>query len=153
MQKLQDIFTSAEGQSASEAPSTSTSWSLRQSAAQEEWRKARSYHLSSLLSCNVFPERNCIHCTSPAIIRCRDCMPEEWLCMDCDIRIHAKLALHNRESCIDGIYKPIDPTDGCMQKDGRYTLFRQGRKLAVLQSIVFKLKLQSEFDIFKFPHY
>ena len=122
-------------------------------AAQQEWRKARSYHLSSLLSCNVFPERNCIHCTSPAIIRCRDCMPEEWLCMDCDIRIHAKLALHNRESCIDGIYKPIDPTDGCMQKDGRYTLFRQGRKLAVLQSIVFKLKLQSEFDIFKFPHY
>ncbi|XP_030269321.1 uncharacterized protein LOC115579790 [Sparus aurata] len=93
MQKLQDILTSADVPGRNEQPSTSTSWCLRQSAAQDEWRKARRHHPNCLLSCNSVPERNCSHCTSPAIIRCRDCMPEEWLCMDCDIHIHTKLTL------------------------------------------------------------
>ncbi|KAF4097447.1 hypothetical protein G5714_021455 [Onychostoma macrolepis] len=125
MQKLQDILTSANVQGTNKYPSTSKSWCLRQSVAQEEWRKARSYHINCLLSCNVVPEQNCSHCTSPAIIRCKDCMPEEWLCMDCDIHIHKKLTLHNRESCIEGIYKPIEPTVCCVKKDGKYTLVNQ----------------------------
>lgn len=126
MQKLLDIITSTDVQVPNEHPSTSTSWCLRQSAAQDEWRKERSYHLNCLLSCNVVPEMNCSHCTSPAIIRCRDCMLEEWLCMDCDIHIHKRLTLHNRKSCIEGIYKPIEPTVCCVKEDGRYTLATQG---------------------------
>ncbi|XP_073725211.1 uncharacterized protein [Misgurnus anguillicaudatus] len=125
MQKLQDILTSADVQGTNKCPTTSTSWGLRQSVAQEEWRKARSQNINSLLSCNVVPEINCSHCTSPAVIRCRDCMPEEWLCMDCDIHVHKKLTLHNRESCIEGIYKPIEPTVCCVKEDGKYTLVNQ----------------------------
>ncbi|XP_039677040.1 uncharacterized protein LOC120571947 isoform X1 [Perca fluviatilis] len=126
MNKLQDILqTSEDNPDASGHPSTSTSWGLRQSAAQDEWRKARSHHLSCLLSCNVVPEKNCSHCTSPAIIRCRDCMPEEWLCTECDIHIHKKHTLHNRESCIGGIYKPIEPTVCCVKQNGGYTLVNQ----------------------------
>ncbi|XP_016343832.1 uncharacterized protein LOC107690107 [Sinocyclocheilus anshuiensis] len=125
MHKLQDILTSANVQDPNKYPSTSKSWCLRQSVAQEEWQKARSYHINCLLSCNVVPEQNCSHCTSPAIIRCKDCMPEEWLCMECDIHIHKKLTIHNRESCIEGIYKPIEPTVCCVKKDGKYTLGNQ----------------------------
>lgn len=120
MQKLQDILTSADVPGRNEQPSTSTSWCLRQSAAQDEWRKARRHHPNCLLSCNSVPERNCSHCRSPAIIHCRDCMPEEWL------HIHTKLTLHNRESCIEGVYKPIEPTLCCAKEDGRYTLVKQG---------------------------
>ncbi|KAG1925408.1 hypothetical protein F2P79_025558 [Pimephales promelas] len=125
MQKLQDVLTSADVQGTNKSPSTSTSWCLRQSVAQDEWRKARSFHINCLLFCNVAPEKNCSHCTSPAVIRCRDCMPQEWLCMDCDTHIHKKLTLHNRESCIEGIYKPIEPTVCCVKKDGKYTLVNQ----------------------------
>ncbi|CAM4567741.1 unnamed protein product [Leuciscus chuanchicus] len=83
MQKLQDILTSADVQGTSKYPSTSTSWCLRQSVAQDEWQKARSCHINCLLSCNVAPEKNCSHCTSPAVIHCRDCMPQEWLWTEC----------------------------------------------------------------------
>ncbi|XP_029921386.1 uncharacterized protein LOC115369027 [Myripristis murdjan] len=124
MQKLQDILSSVNVD-VDDHPSTSTSWSLRQSAAQDEWRKARPDHVNCLLSCNIVPERTCSHCSSPATIRCRDCMPEEWLCMDCDVLTHIKLVLHNRDSCIDGFYRPIKPTLCCAEQDGRYTLVNQ----------------------------
>ncbi|XP_039634767.1 uncharacterized protein LOC120544936 isoform X2 [Perca fluviatilis] len=106
-----------------------------QSAGQDEWRKARSHHLSCLLSCNVVPEKNCSHCTSPAIIRCRDCMPEEWLCTECDTHIHKKHTLHNRESCIGGIYKPIEPTVCCVKQDGGYTLVNQVCLLPTVRTV------------------
>ena len=145
MLKLQDILTSADIPGRNEEPSTSTSWCLRHSAAQDEWRKARRHHLNCLLSCNSVPERNCSHCTSPAIIRFRDCMPEEWLCMDCDIHIHTRLTLHNRESCIEGVYKPIEPTLCCAKEDGRYTLVKQG---SCLNFFVKWLKLRLFFFFF-----
>lgn len=66
MHKLQDILTSANVQGIDKYPSTSKSWCLRQSVAQEERRKARSCHIKCLLSCNVLPEQNCSRCTSPA---------------------------------------------------------------------------------------
>ena len=124
MHKLQDILSSASVEV--DHPSTSSSWSLRQATAQDEWRKARTEHLNCLLSCNFVPERTCSRCSSPAIIRCRDCMPEEWLCMVCDKHTHKNLALHNRDSCIDGIYRPIKPTLCCVQQEGRYKLVNQG---------------------------
>ncbi|KAL1250568.1 hypothetical protein QQF64_018364 [Cirrhinus molitorella] len=80
IQKLQNILTSADVQDPNNNPTTSASWCLRQSVAQDEWQKARSYHINCLLSCNVVPERSCSYCSSPAIIRCRDCVPQEWLC-------------------------------------------------------------------------
>ena len=154
MQSLKDILTTANVQNMDEQPSTSTSWCLRQSAAQDEWRKARSHHLNCLLSCNEVPKRKCCHCTSPAIIRCRDCMPEEWLCTECDIHAHSKLTLHNRESCINGIYKPIEPTVCCVEKDGSYCLANQGIILILLVkclklSLTFLVLIISTTNIFK----
>ncbi|RXN13649.1 hypothetical protein ROHU_009549 [Labeo rohita] len=131
MQKLKEIL--ATTVEASEGPSTSSSWSLRQSAAQDEWQKARPYHLDCLLFSRVVKENKCSQCSSPAIIRCRDCMPEEWLCMECDLICHKKLALHNRESCIDRFYRPIPPTMCCAKENGRYTLKNQVRLLPTVR--------------------
>ncbi|KAL7384076.1 hypothetical protein ABVT39_023702 [Epinephelus coioides] len=131
MQMLKDIVTSSE--QPSEQPSTSSLWSLRQTAVQDEWRKARAHHIDCLLFCNEVPDKKCSHCTSPAIIRCRDCMPDEWLCMECGIQIHTKLTLHNRDSCIGGIYKPIKPTVCCAKKDGMYSLVSQERLLPTVR--------------------
>ncbi|KAK2903403.1 hypothetical protein Q8A67_008116 [Cirrhinus molitorella] len=114
MQKLKEIL--ATTFEASEGTSSSSSWSMRQSAAQDEWQKARPYHLDCLLFSRVVKEKKCSQCSSPAILRCRDCMPEEWLCMECDLICHKKLALHNRESCIDGFYRPIPPTMCCTKE-------------------------------------
>lgn len=132
---LKDILTSSE--QPMEQPSTSSSWSLRQTAAQDEWRNARAHHIDCLLFCNEVPDKKCSHCTSPAIIRCRNCMQDKWLCMECDIQIHTKLTLHNRDSCIEGIYKPIKPTVCCDKKDGMYSLVSQGNLLIFFGKVVF----------------
>ncbi|XP_052473356.1 uncharacterized protein LOC128029544 isoform X2 [Carassius gibelio] len=132
MQKLQEILATTV-EASDGPPSTSSSWSLRQSAAQDEWQKARPYHLDCLLFSRVVKENKCSQCSSPAIIRCRDCMPEEWLCMECDIICHKKLVLHNRESCIDGFYRPIPPTVCCVKENGRCTLKNQVRLLPTVR--------------------
>lgn len=129
MQKLQEILATTV-EASDGPPSTSSSWSLQQSAAQDEWQKARPYHLDCLLFSRVVKENKCSQCSSPAIIRCRDCMPEEWLCMECDIICHKKLVLHNRESCIDGFYRPIPPTVCCVKENGRCTLKKSSSAVA-----------------------
>ena len=53
-------------------------------------------------------------------------MPNEWLCMDCDVTKHQSLALHNRESCVNGVFKPIEPRVCFVHKDGEYELVSQG---------------------------
>ena len=67
MQKLLEILTTDIR--TKDHPSTSESWSLRQSAAHDEWRKARPYQLNSLLSCNEVPKKTCCNCSSQAVIR------------------------------------------------------------------------------------
>ena len=129
MQKLLEILTTDI--ETKDHPSTSESWPLRQSAAQDEWRKARLYHLNSLLSCNEVPIKTCCNCSSQAVIRCRDCMPNEWLCIDCDETKHQSLALHNRESCVNGMFKPIEPGLCLVHEDGKYELVSQGSTFVI----------------------
>ncbi|KAF3841531.1 hypothetical protein F7725_007393 [Dissostichus mawsoni] len=110
-------------------PSTSSSWCLRQSAAQLELQKARSHHLDSLLSSTMVPERRCSHCSAPAVLRCRECMPLEWLCHDCDISKHSIHTLHNRESFNEGYFKFIPPTMSLVKTNDMFTLRHQDRLL------------------------
>lgn len=118
-----------------EAPTTSSSWTLRQSAAREEWRKERSFHLDSLLSSRVVTERQCSHCEAPAVLRCRDCMPDMWLCVECDKQIHHRFVLHNRDTILHGFYKPIAPTVGLVEEEGTYRLSKQGKILIYLDGL------------------
>ncbi|XP_077061889.1 uncharacterized protein LOC143714546 [Siphateles boraxobius] len=61
MQKLQDILTSADVQGTNKSPSTSTSWCLRQSVAQDELRKTRSHQLLAVLQCGSRKELQPLH--------------------------------------------------------------------------------------------
>ncbi|XP_059909538.1 uncharacterized protein LOC132459163 isoform X2 [Gadus macrocephalus] len=131
MQKLLEILTTDI--ETKDHPSMSESWSLRQSAAQDEWRKARPYHLNSLLSCNEVPIKTCCNCSSQAVIRCRDCMPNEWLCIDCDVTKNQSLALHNRESCVNGMFMPIEPGLCLVHEDGKYEVVSQVRLLPTIR--------------------
>jgi len=58
--------------------------------------------------------------------RCRECLPEEWFCGDCDVLHHKKQPLHNREAVIDGFFKAIPPTTGIMRGEGGYCTHEQG---------------------------
>ena len=58
--------------------------------------------------------------------RCRDCLPEEWFCGDCDVLHHKKQPLHNRESVIDGFFKAIPPTTHIIIQEDGYCTHEQG---------------------------
>ena len=60
------------------------------------------------------------------IPRCRECLPEEWFCEDCDVLHHKKQPLHNRECLIRGFFEPIPPTTHVIRGEGRYNTQEQG---------------------------
>ncbi|CAL8259374.1 unnamed protein product [Arctogadus glacialis] len=128
MQKLLDLLTMDI--MTKDHPSTSASWSSRQSAAEDEWRQGRIIRITVCCHAMMF-QKTCCHCLSQAVIRCRDCMPNKWLCMDCDVTKHQSLALHNRESCVNGMFKPIEPGLCFVHKDGKYELVSQAISLII----------------------
>ncbi|KAF3833318.1 hypothetical protein F7725_026983 [Dissostichus mawsoni] len=44
----------------------------------------------------------------------------EWFCGDCDVLHHKKQPLHNRDSLINGFFKPISPTTCVVRVEGGY---------------------------------
>jgi hypothetical protein len=84
-------------------PGASHSWSVRKELSQDRWRASRPEMDASqkiCQSCNV----------KRAILRCRDCLPEQLYCEDCDVSTHAKFPLRNRQSMLEGFYTPLPPT-------------------------------------------
>ncbi|KAJ8262138.1 hypothetical protein GJAV_G00162820 [Gymnothorax javanicus] len=73
---------------------------------------------SALLKKEAVGHRLCCVCQEPAVIRCRECLPEEWFCGDCDVMHHRKQPLHNREGVIDGFFKAIPPTTCIIRGEG-----------------------------------
>ncbi|KAL1256647.1 hypothetical protein QQF64_012192 [Cirrhinus molitorella] len=45
-----------------------------------------------------------------AVIRCKDCLLKACYCGKCDISKHQHLVFQNRETLIDGFYKPLPPS-------------------------------------------
>ncbi|XP_056092620.1 uncharacterized protein LOC130071774 [Rhinichthys klamathensis goyatoka] len=76
------------------------------------------------LNASVSPE-NC--CLLPLSIckRCRECLPEEWFCGDCDVLHHKKQPLHNRECVIRGFFQPIPPTSCIIKGEDGYCTHEQ----------------------------
>ncbi|XP_030265166.1 uncharacterized protein LOC115576745 isoform X3 [Sparus aurata] len=119
MERLSAILASCHSD---EPQSSASSWSFRQQKASERWRESRPYNLQCLIEKEAVGHPLCCLCNEPAVIRCRDCLPEEWFCGDCDVLHHKKQPLHNRESIIDVFFKAIPPTTQIMkQKDGYCT--------------------------------
>ncbi|KAK0133340.1 hypothetical protein N1851_031157 [Merluccius polli] len=74
----------------------------------------------------------CGLCHEPAVIRCRECLPKEWFCGDCDVLHHKKQPLHNREAVIDVFFKAIPPTTYIMRGEGGYCTHEQA---CILQTV------------------
>ncbi|KAI9522390.1 hypothetical protein NQZ68_036306 [Dissostichus eleginoides] len=72
--------------------------------ASECWKEARPHHLQCLLEKEAVGHPLCGLCHEPAVIRCRECLPEEWFCGDCDVLHHKKQPLHNRDSLMNGLH-------------------------------------------------
>ncbi len=58
--------------------------------------------------------------------RCRECLPEEWFCGDCDVLHHKKQPLHNRECVIHGFFEAIPPTSCVINGQDGYCIHEQG---------------------------
>ncbi|KAJ8369372.1 hypothetical protein SKAU_G00094000 [Synaphobranchus kaupii] len=137
MQRLAEILKSCPVVPDELQPSTSSSWSLRQSAAQERWKEARPYHLKCLLDTEAVGQELCCRCSQAAVIRCTDCLPADWLleslpsewfCEDCDVFEHRSRPLHNRDSIVDGFLKAIPPSTVFKKTEAdKYTTLEQAR--------------------------
>ncbi|KAK1904270.1 SWM histone demethylase complex subunit phf2 [Dissostichus eleginoides] len=91
---------------------------LSSSEASERWKEARPHHLQCLLEKEAVGHPLCGLCHEPAVIR--ECLPEEWFCGDCDVLHHKKQPLHNRDSLMNGFFKPISPTTCVVRVEGGY---------------------------------
>ena len=62
------------------------------------------------------------------LLRCRECLPEQWFCGACDMHNHSKRPLHNRDSVVDGFFKAIPPST-CISRGetGIYATHEQGK--------------------------
>ncbi|KAK1903623.1 Protein wech [Dissostichus eleginoides] len=118
MERLPDILSSCPPPEPQK--SSASSWSFRQQRASERWKEARPHHLQCLLEKEAVGHPLCGLCHEPAVIRCRECLPEEWFCGDCEVLHHKKQPLHNRDSFINGFFKPISPTTCVVRVEGGY---------------------------------
>ncbi|MEQ2167018.1 hypothetical protein GOODEAATRI_034521, partial [Goodea atripinnis] len=59
----------------------------------------------------------CQQCGSnPATLRCRDCLPRPFFCDKCDVMMHTRYVLHNRETMTAGFFQPLPPTTYVLNK-------------------------------------
>lgn len=110
-----------------EEVSSAITWQKRQSLSHERWQIARESMVRNLLAAENVQECVCQHCLSTeAIVRCRDCLPRQYLCTMCDGDVHQHLPLHNRESMVHGFFKPLCPTTGVKRHSETYEFSEQG---------------------------
>ncbi|XDV10893.1 hypothetical protein PO909_000004 [Leuciscus waleckii] len=92
------------------------------------WHEARPKLLDSLLASDCVHHGPCDHCSlKEAVIRCKDCFPKPRYCGQCDVSTHQHLVFHNRETLIDGFYKPLPPSTAVQDLSGQNVIYEQGR--------------------------
>lgn len=91
-------------------PTSSNTWSVRMAQAKEKWAALRPEMVESLLTAEYTEIRPCQHCQlKRSVIRCKDCVPKQLYCADCDILAHER-KLHNRETDVEGFFRAISPS-------------------------------------------
>ncbi|XP_052445521.1 uncharacterized protein LOC127987303 isoform X1 [Carassius gibelio] len=101
-------------------------WALRQTLSEERWEEARPKLLDSLLASDCVHYGPCDHCSlKQAVIRCKDCFPKPRYCGQCDVSTHQHLVFHNRETLIDGFYKPLPPSTAVQDLSGQNVIYEQ----------------------------
>ncbi|KAF4100902.1 hypothetical protein G5714_019098 [Onychostoma macrolepis] len=95
----------------------SSSWSTRQSLFSERWRAERPRLVNTAAAQENVATRICQQCGSnPAAVRCGDCRPRPFYCAECDVSMHTRHVLHNRDAMTPGFYQPLPPTTFVIDK-------------------------------------
>lgn len=99
----------------------SSSWTFRQQQASQRWKEARPFHLKCFIQTQDVGQPLCSHCSKPAVVRCRECLPDQWFCETCDTKNHRRWPLHDRESVLEGFFKAIPPSTYFVRGEGGYS--------------------------------
>ncbi|KAF3832368.1 hypothetical protein F7725_026033 [Dissostichus mawsoni] len=84
----------------------STNWSIEKS-----WRAARPHLVNTVVAQANVGTHICQQCWSKtSVVRCRDCRPHPFFCADCDVSMHTRHPLHNRDATTAGYFQPLAPT-------------------------------------------
>ncbi|KAI9544896.1 hypothetical protein NQZ68_041836 [Dissostichus eleginoides] len=114
MERLSDILSSCPPPEPQK--SSASSWSFRQQKASECWKEARPHHLQCLLEKEAVGHPLCGLCHEPAVI---SVSPRSGS-VETDVLHHKKQPLHNRDSLMNGFFKPISPTTCVVRVEGGY---------------------------------
>ncbi|XP_059378247.1 uncharacterized protein LOC132114148 [Carassius carassius] len=129
LQQLQNAMECDEPRSAA-----SHDWALRQTLSEERWEEARPKLLDSLLASDCVHYGPCDHCSlKQAVIRCKDYFPKPRYCGQCDVSMHQHLVFHNRETLIDGFYKPLPPSTAVQDLSDQNVIYEQVCLLPITQ--------------------
>ncbi|XP_016382121.1 uncharacterized protein LOC107719253 [Sinocyclocheilus rhinocerous] len=133
LSELQDLLSAASSNLHSESTphSASLHWGTRTAASSERWREARPSLIINRLITEHCKVQLCSECKAKvAVVKCKDCLPHQYTCIDCDSAIHSKQVFHNRSSMISGFHKAVPPTTVVKQdSDGQYFHHHEDRLL------------------------
>ena len=99
-----------------------TTWAKRMQSVESVWEGSRLTIFNALLERHAIPSSNsaCFICASNApVIRCHQCGPSILMCSSCDIEVHTKKPLHDRDVWVNGFFQEIAPTT-IMLDDGSF---------------------------------
>ncbi|XP_067222561.1 uncharacterized protein [Chanodichthys erythropterus] len=123
LQDLQHSLSDSSGDEASPLGTprdpllASSNWSIRQSLFSERWRAERPRLVNTAAAKESVATHICQQCrSSPAVIRCCDCRPRPFFCAECDISMHTRHVLHNRDAMTAGFFQPLPPTTVVVDK-------------------------------------
>ncbi|KAG1933624.1 si:dkey-29d5.2 [Pimephales promelas] len=123
LQDLQHSLSEFSGDEASplETPRdpllASSNWSKRQSLFSERWRAERPRLVNTAAEREHVATHICQQCGSnPAAVRCCDCRPRPFFCAECDVSMHTRHVLHNRDAMTAGFFQPLPPTTYVVDK-------------------------------------
>lgn len=122
LHELQDMLTSIGDNFHSENTSASFDWGTRSAYSSEKWKEARPSLISNMLATEHIIPHICQKCkANEAVFKCSECLPKQYICMECDIAVHSTHVFHNRSSLIAGFHMAVAPTTVMKQDpDGRY---------------------------------
>ncbi|XP_067301005.1 uncharacterized protein [Pseudorasbora parva] len=133
LHELQDLLSVASSTLHCESTphSASLHWGTRTTASSERWREARPLLISNRLATEHITTQLCSQCKAKvAVVKCKDCLPKQYTCIDCDCAIHRTQVFHNRSTMISGFHKAVPPTTVVKQNsDGQYFHHHEDRLL------------------------
>ncbi|KAI9522019.1 hypothetical protein NQZ68_040481 [Dissostichus eleginoides] len=115
---LSDTSEDDQEASARTAPlMASLDWGTRKSLFSQRWKTERPRLVNNTVEQENVANHICQQCGSnPAAVRCRDCRPSPFFCAECDVGMHTRHVLHNRDAMIAGFFQPLPPSTVVVDK-------------------------------------